>query len=1024
MDKYKLLTLLFISILLVGTISAFNFDNIKNDISFSKGSNINIGNKQINYNTIWEKYKPIEIKNSFGFGETLFEGAIDEHTESCSDNCYSTIDINLADDGILIDDIEFYNINNDDSRNIKNNMNYNIYISNEEIKNIIQEYEWTCEDTGSKYSNGTNIQICSKNNIGSHTEYSYNWIEYNLGDEVLSGDYKIKITGKKSNKEIVDWVIKTNGEWLNEWAIWGLTDIYTVDDHGLSLGDAVGVVNKRGATFIMNKNAQLMNFTKGSSSAATSCFLYTYSGYNLLNSSTYVGDVCSMNYNLLEGVEYIVNSWAGGGNYNRVTAAGTLPINDTNLNWTGASEDGTKYTNAIQEIQTITTKETRAISYVTLNSPADNYISNSNSITFNCSAVVTGASFVNISLVTNTSGTFETTNTTTTNGGNISESGIADGIYLWSCLACDDDSDCGFADENRTITVDTTEPTISFTSPASTINYHKIGNNLSLNWSLTETNKDSCWFEYNNTNTTVICDGGNYSFTPVSGKQSLTFYANDTANNIGSNTTTWSYNILENSQTYNELTYGSSYEDFILNITYDSSEWSAISATLMYNNTEYIGAKAGTGDTIEFSTSIQVPTQATEVNKTFYWQIGLTNASGITSYNSTFNNQTISPIVLHLCDAVYTIPTLNFTIKEAGTFALLNGSIEATFDYWGGGDGTISQEYNYANTTDNNTNYAFCIAPAYANFSTTATISYYKSGYDRREYYFNNYTISNDTDEISLYLSSSATTDIFTITVIDEDENAVSGATVDVQRWDIGTNNFYSIGSIVTTQDGTGTINLRLYDTWYRYQVTYNGILYLVTEPVKEATTSRTLEISLVGENPYYNFDNIQYSLTYNNQTNVSIFTFTDPTGALQTGCLNVLKMTGYGNTLIYDSCVESSSGTLSYYINDTGTYVIRAIFKLGAEYGYIEKIVDEIVVNGIAERFTIIGKFGQVISLVFTGTMAMVGIASGSIPLGLFLIIVSLFVELKIGWINISSSVLYGFISIAILIALGLRKK
>jgi len=53
-----------------------------------------------------------------------------------------------------------------------------------------------------------------------------------------------------------------------------------------------------------------------------------------------------------------------------------------------------------------------------------------------------------------------------------------------------------------------------------------------------------------------------------------------------------------------------------------------------------------------------------------------------------------------------------------------------------------------------------------------------------------------------------------------------------------------------------------------------------------------------------------------------------------------------------------------------------------------------------------------------------MIGIASGSIPLGLFLIIVSLFVELKIGWINISSSVLYGFISVAILIALGLKKK
>jgi len=116
MQRNKLFALLFISILLIGTISAFEFDNIKSDLSFTKNTKLNIGDKQIDYNPIWEKYKPIEIKNSFGLGKILFSGAIDEHTESCGDNCFSTIDIELGEDGSLIDDIKFYTIKDDGSK--------------------------------------------------------------------------------------------------------------------------------------------------------------------------------------------------------------------------------------------------------------------------------------------------------------------------------------------------------------------------------------------------------------------------------------------------------------------------------------------------------------------------------------------------------------------------------------------------------------------------------------------------------------------------------------------------------------------------------------------------------------------------------------------------------------------------------------------------------------------------------------------------------------------------------------------
>ncbi len=89
-----------------------------------------------------------------------------------------------------------------------------------------------------------------------------------------------------------------------------------------------------------------------------------------------------------------------------------------------------------------------------------------------------------------------------------------------------------------------------------------------------------------------------------------------------------------------------------------------------------------------------------------------------------------------------------------------------------------------------------------------------------------------------------------------------------------------------------------------------------------------------------------------------------------------------------------------------------------------VEKVIDEIIRQGTPERFTTFGKFGSVISLLLTGTAAAIGIAAGSIPLGLGLIIASLILENLIGWLNITSTVLYGLISIIILIALNLKRK
>ncbi len=62
----KLLLFIAIGMFLIGTVSALEIDNWKFDKVFEKDKPITIGEKDIEYKPIWEKYKPQRIDNWIG----------------------------------------------------------------------------------------------------------------------------------------------------------------------------------------------------------------------------------------------------------------------------------------------------------------------------------------------------------------------------------------------------------------------------------------------------------------------------------------------------------------------------------------------------------------------------------------------------------------------------------------------------------------------------------------------------------------------------------------------------------------------------------------------------------------------------------------------------------------------------------------------------------------------------------------------------------------------------------------------
>jgi hypothetical protein len=98
----------------------------------------------------------------------------------------------------------------------------------------------------------------------------------------------------------------------------------------------------------------------------------------------------------------------------------------------------------------------------TLISPANDSTQISN-ITFNCSAVATKSSLVNISLYGNWSGGWNLNQTNsvtgTSNSTTFNVTGLIKGSYKWNCLASNDQGNTDFADANWTFTVNNTPPT-------------------------------------------------------------------------------------------------------------------------------------------------------------------------------------------------------------------------------------------------------------------------------------------------------------------------------------------------------------------------------------------------------------------------------------------------------------------------------------------------------------------------------------------------------------------------------------
>ena len=173
---------------------------------------------------------------------------------------------------------------------------------------------------------------------------------------------------------------------------------------------------------------------------------------------------------------------------------------------------------------------------ISLNSPSDNSWLSYQNIEFNYT-VETASSIKNCSLWLNsTTWHLNQTNSSLINAtGRINQFylNLTDSSYIWN-VYCQGNYN-SFALNNRTLNIDTTTPVLSINSPQNNSLY-KQNISLILNFSVSDSNLQKCWYIFNNgqTNHSLNCINGNnnLTFNYLNGTYNLTIYANDSAANL------------------------------------------------------------------------------------------------------------------------------------------------------------------------------------------------------------------------------------------------------------------------------------------------------------------------------------------------------------------------------------------------------------------------------------------------------------------------------------------------------------
>ena len=847
-------------ILLVGTVTAFEFDNWKDSYD--------------------EKTKTIVIKNAFTFGDEILSSTLNTPQNNSvgigEEIKVAQFTINPKQDyENVINGIECYDLN-DDNKEIDCNIDVK-YLSYED--RVVDKYKETCNTLENKTTE------CFNQKSGKKVIQEEVWKDFNnsvkLNKEVVIGLFTTTYEGQR-----VEFVPELVGVPVKEWAGWdaslnvGLERWFMMEEtsgtvvvdfnetlNGSSSGVTLshpGIINS-GYLFETGDSINLTDVLLPATADFSFNFWFNVSGdiatlqyifhqvagfeitdrvYLYLNSSiirfiqqdmaglglfVYEADAWASDYHMITVIRDGSNFTLYVDGVNKISVSESSAISQVQHTYIGASGSFDILSNiGIDEFgfwSRVLTSEEVTLLY---NEGAGN-----NPLNIILVPTVTDIYPVNDSNFTTSS---VTANATVSDGANLTKvewyiNGVLNqtnssmGLYNNSVFTFSVDLAEGthtlqFNATNNVsqsttgnliyVNIDTIPPALNITYPLNTTYIyanHTTSDNITiqLNWTVSDVNLDSCWYWNTTTNVSITCGDNATIFLPY-GSYTFWVYANDTFGLLSKEnvTATWKYVIFENSQEFNNETLEGIVNPFTANITVEESN-SITTATLIYNGTSNSGSFSQSGNDSILTIDLLAPDVKADTNLTFFWSLLLSNDQII---NLTSYNQTIITLTLDNC-STNTVVLYNYTVVDEGNQSILSNTVtELNINLLNMERQDYISNFSLKYTSENP--FAVCINTnlSSSTYLVDSVVKYEATGYAIEYYNIVNSTITNSTipEEITLYdlISSEATE--FKITFKAEDFTFVEDALIYIDRQYIAENNTFKTVELPKTDSNGQTV--------------------------------------------------------------------------------------------------------------------------------------------------------------------------------------------------------------------------
>lgn len=879
-----LLVLMFGIVFLVGTISAeelLTFDNIKlyDDVT-----------------------QTVTIVNTFGIGRDIVDIKLNTPINNVVRAGYGKVaefDINLYDDIYTgaFDKMEFYDLGKD-------------------WEKIDRQFDY-------KYKTIEEIEIIEKN--GTRIEYKEVWKDLSL-ETLTKGNITIGIFTDVQMGDYVEWIPTLFGKEIDEWATF-----IQAETTGVALTSTSAVIGKAGQIVEVNQTINISAIKVATGSESTYVYVQSQYATGFLGNASVVGGVANFTpqIELTTGNHYYLLAGAEGVSHAiyYATTSG-FPFDTGYLNWfMGVTEAGANATSYVREIDVVwldTGISTENIA-IDLLSPINNANLTDSTPTLSSNVTNSSVFIENVTVnVYNASGNIFTE--TNTSGipfiYNFTTSTLIDGSYKWNVTAYGNSS-IAYSSSTYNFTIDTIIPQINISAPTTNQNFKYLvyGNNITLNVTITDVRLQTCWYDYNSTNTTFSCSTGVLSENnlTITNQTSIMVWANDSSGEINSSSVSWTFDLFD----FDEYSYTTPALEVSINAFSNKFQTkdSLSSSYLEYNNTNYSTSIVSQGEKIYLlSYSPTAPTVGADTN--ISWNFWVNNI------NATEKNQTVTNLLGDDC-TTYSTPILNFTLYDEEN---INTRLSNT---------TITYSLTFSNTIGTNTIFkvngttgtnplAICLNSSIygINLSLTGTMKFFANtsttDYIIRYYNFLNNTLTNETSprNISLYSLNSTKPLPFLLTFRDSDSALAPNILVKVQRQYLKINDFLTIEIPITDTSGqtilnlirnTEVYNLIMINSYGEIVAAFNNIVAFCQD---YTIGSCSIDLSASGEGDItYDYDTdvgISYVLSYSNSSKLVSLNFNSLTDSNKKVDLVVISQNQFENQSICTDTLTASSGTLS----------------------------------------------------------------------------------------------------------------